>query len=175
MGELIDDLLELSRVGRAALNRRPVDLSSLARSIAADLARKEPDRRVEFVIEETPIAGADLRLLQIVLENLLGNAWKFTSKVAAPRIEFHTHDALGETQYIVRDNGDGFDAQYAAKLFQPFQRLHLEADFAGTGIGLATVHRIIDRHGGRVWAESVAGNGAAFLFTIGSDPTGVQN
>jgi len=175
MGELIDDLLELSRVGRAALNRRPVDLSSLARLIAEDLARKEPDRRVEFVIEETPIAGADLRLLQIVLENLLGNAWKFTGKVPSARIEFHAHDAGGETQYIVRDNGDGFDAHYAAKLFQPFQRLHLEADFAGTGIGLATVHRIIDRHGGRVWAESVAGNGATFFFTLGSDPPEYKN
>lgn len=168
MGELIDDLLELSRVGRAALNRTPVDLSSLARSVAADLGRKEPDRRVEFAIDDAPAAEGDVRLLQIVLENLLGNAWKFTSKVAAPRIEFRALRAGRETHYFVRDNGAGFDAQYAGKLFQPFQRLHAESDFAGTGIGLATVHRIIDRHGGRVWAESLADNGATFFFTLGS-------
>jgi signal transduction histidine kinase len=131
-----------------------------------ELARKEPERQVEVVIEETPSAAADPRLMRVVLENLLGNAWKFTGKVAAPRIEFRAMDAGGQIQYVVGDNGSGFNREYASKLFQPFQRLHNESEFAGTGIGLATVHRIIDRHGGRVWAESVAGSGASFFFTL---------
>jgi DNA-binding response OmpR family regulator len=166
MGELIDDLLELSRVGRAELSRTPVDLSALARSVIGELARKEPDRHVEVVIEETPSAAADARLMRVVLENLLGNAWKFTGKVDSPRIEFRAESAEGGARYLVADNGSGFKMEYAAKLFQPFQRLHSESEFAGTGIGLATVYRVIDRHGGRVWAESEAGEGARFFFTL---------
>jgi two-component system, NtrC family, sensor kinase len=166
MGELIDDLLQLSRVGRAALNRTSVDLSVIARTIAAELCRKEPERPVEFAIEDTPPVAADRRLMQIVLENLLGNAWKFTGQVAAPRVEFRAQVEEGETRYLVRDNGAGFDMQYAVRLFQPFQRLHREADFVGTGIGLATVHRIVDRHSGRVWAEATPGAGATFFFTL---------
>ena len=167
MGELIDDLLELSRVGRAELLRSPVDLSAVARTVLSDLAKREPERSVEVVVADSQPAEADGRLLRAVLENLLGNAWKFTAKTAAARIEFRcTHAAGGETVYSVRDNGAGFSMEYAAKLFRPFQRLHSEADFPGTGIGLATVHRIIDRHGGRVWAESSAGAGATILFTL---------
>lgn len=172
MGELIDDLLELSRVGRAELVRTQVDLSALAQSVLGELARKEPERHVEIVIAETPSAAADPRLMRVVLENLLGNAWKFTGRVSAPRIEFRAEDVEGQTRYVVADNGSGFNQEYASKLFQPFQRLHNESEFAGTGIGLATVHRIVDRHGGRVWAESVAGSGASFFFTLPAFPAG---
>jgi light-regulated signal transduction histidine kinase (bacteriophytochrome) len=166
MGELIDDLLQLSRVGRADLVLMSVDLSELARSVLADLARKDPDRRVEVVVAETPRAAADPRLMRVVLDNLLGNAWKFTGKVAAARIEFRAESADGQLAYVVADNGSGFNMEYASKLFQPFQRLHSESEFSGTGIGLATVYRIIDRHGGRVWARSAPGEGATFCFTL---------
>jgi DNA-binding response OmpR family regulator len=166
MGELIDDLLELSRVGRAEMLRTPVDLSALVKAVMGELARKEPDRHVEIVIAETPPAPADPRLMQVVLENLLGNAWKFTGRVSQARIEFRAEQVGADTVYSLSDNGPGFKMDYAHKLFQPFQRLHSEAEFPGTGIGLATVHRIIDRHGGRVWATSAAGSGATFLFTL---------
>jgi DNA-binding response OmpR family regulator len=172
MGELIDDLLELARVGQAELVRTPVDLSTLARSVLGELAQKEPERHLDAVIAKTPIAAADARLMRVVLENLLGNAWKFTGKVAAPRIEFRAEEADGETRYVVADNGSGFKMEYAAKLFQPFQRLHSESEFAGTGIGLATVYRIMERHGGRVWAESVPGGGASFFFTLSASSSG---
>lgn len=173
MGELIDDLLELSRVSRADLVRGSVDLSTLARSVVADLGRKEPDRHVEIEIQDTPPAQADARLLRVALENLIGNAWKFTAKVGRPRIEFRaerTDD--GQTIYQVRDNGAGFKMQYASKLFQPFQRLHAESEFSGTGIGLATVHRIIDRHGGRVWTQAAPDDGATFSFTLPATAAG---
>jgi light-regulated signal transduction histidine kinase (bacteriophytochrome) len=166
MGELIDDLLELSKVGRAEIVRIPVDLSSLARGIAAELGQREPGRPVEITIADTPVALADPRLLRVVLENLLGNAWKFTGRVQAPRIGFRAEESSGETRYVVEDNGSGFNMEYAARLFQPFQRFHSDADFAGTGIGLATVQRIVDRHGGRVWARSAPGEGAAFFFVL---------
>ncbi len=173
MGELIDDLLELSRVGRADLVRTPADLSALAESVASELARKEPDRPVEVVIRGTDLASADVRLMRVVLENLLGNAWKFTGKAAAPRIEFRSDNAEGLIRYAIADNGAGFKMEYAKKLFQPFQRLHGASEFPGTGVGLATVFRIIDRHGGRVWAESVEGQGATFFFTLpASTPEG---
>ena len=171
MGELIDDLLELSRVGRAALTRAPVDLSALARAVGADLAARTPERAVELVVAETPPAPVDERLMRVVLENLLGNAWKFSAKTAAPRIEFRGDLADGVLRYAVADNGSGFRMKYAARLFQPFQRLHTEAEFPGTGVGLATVHRIIDRHGGRIWAESEPGRGATFHFTLPRDPS----
>jgi two-component system NtrC family sensor kinase len=164
MGELIDDLLELSRVGRAELRRGNTSLSEIAQSVAVELRRSDPDREVEIEVRDALTADADRRLMRVVLENLIGNSWKFTVKVPAARIEFGSdRDGL---VYFVRDNGAGFDMTYAEKLFRPFQRLHSTADFPGTGIGLATVQRIVDRHGGRVWAEGTVGVGATFYFTV---------
>lgn len=169
MGELIADLLKLSRIGRAELVRQTVDLSNIARRVAAELQRRQPERPVELRIEEGLEDAADGRLMTIVLENLLGNAWKFSANTSQPCIEFGALDGARGHTYFVRDNGAGFDMTYAEKLFRPFQRLHSEAEFPGTGIGLATVHRIVDRHGGRVWAESSAGKGATFFFTLAQD------
>lgn len=166
MGELIDDLLQLSRVSRAELRRERVDLSALARLVIADLSRVEPERQIEVSVREPIIAHADARLIRVVLENLIGNSWKFTRKVASPRIEIQTTEEDGKTVYCVRDNGAGFDMAYVDRLFGAFQRLHTERDFPGTGIGLATVQRIVHRHGGRVWAEGVVGQGATFYFTL---------
>jgi DNA-binding response OmpR family regulator len=170
MAELIDDLLELSRVGRTELRRADIDLSEMASEVLGDLQRAEPDRQVEVVLQRELVANADSRLIRIVLENLLGNAWKFTQKTAAPRIEVGQLEpgksASGLAPYFVRDNGAGFAMSYADKLFRPFQRLHTEAEFPGTGIGLATIQRVIDRHGGRVWAEGEIDRGAAFYFTL---------
>ncbi len=166
MGELIDDLLQLSKVGRAELRRERVDLSALARKVAAALQEAAPDRRVQVVIPDRVVVEADSRLLQVVLENLLGNAWKFTKNVAEPVIEFGVTQKDGAATYFVRDNGAGFDMAYVEKLFRPFQRLHPESKFPGTGIGLATVHRIVERHGGRVWAESAVEGGATFQWTL---------
>ena len=166
MGELIDDLLQLSTVGRAELQRGRVDLSGLARIVATELERVNPDRRVQVSIADGVVANADYRLLQVVFENLLGNAWKFTTVVADATIEFGVSQQDGVPTYFVRDNGAGFDMSHAGRLFTPFQRLHAEAKFPGTGIGLATVRRIVDRHGGRVWAESVVDRGATFLWTL---------
>jgi DNA-binding response OmpR family regulator len=165
MGELIDDMLQLSRVTRLDLTRRRVDLSALAREVAGELARQDPERNIEIEVKPDLTTDADARLLRIVLENLLGNAWKFTRKAEGARIEFGVVEG-SETVFYVRDNGAGFDMRYAQKLFRPFQRLHTEADFPGTGIGLATIHRVIDRHGGRVWAEGEVGKGATFFFTL---------
>jgi DNA-binding response OmpR family regulator len=172
MGELIDDLLELSQVGRAELHRDLVNLSAVAESVAADLSGRVGDRHVKFVVQPGLEVHADSRLMRAVLENLLGNAWKFTSKVQSAVVEFGAEDRDGATVYFVRDNGSGFDMKYADKLFSPFQRLHSEAEFPGTGIGLATVHRIVDRHGGRVWASGAVGQGATVSFTISSSRTG---
>ena len=166
MGELIDDLLELSKVGRAELQRRRVDLSDLARKVATELQRATPSRQVQVLIPDGVVADGDCRLLQVVLENLLGNAWKFTSTVTEAIVEFGVAQRDGVPTYFVRDNGAGFDMAYAGRLFTPFQRLHSESKFPGTGIGLATVHRIVDRHGGRVWAESAVERGATFLWTL---------
>jgi light-regulated signal transduction histidine kinase (bacteriophytochrome) len=166
MSELIEDLLDLSRLGRGELRLTPVDLGAIAREIVDDLASKDPTRQVELVMPEPVIARADARLVRVLLENVVGNAWKFTGKVARARIELGCREAGGETIYFVRDNGAGFEAAYAAKLFRPFQRLHGEADFPGTGIGLATVNRVVDRHGGRVWAEGAVGQGATISFTL---------
>jgi signal transduction histidine kinase len=165
MGELIDDLLMLSRVSRTELHRRRVNLSQIAEDIADTLQTRD-SRRAEFVIEPGVQAEADESLIRIVLENLLGNAWKFSSGVARPRIEFATLKSADGQTLFVRDNGAGFNMNYSAKLFRPFQRLHRQSEFPGTGIGLATVQRVIDRHGGRVWAESTVGQGAVFFFTI---------
>jgi two-component system, NtrC family, sensor kinase len=170
MGELIDDLLQLSRVSRADLRREAVDLTAIARTVLAELGRSDPERRVSVAVAEDLRAEGDSRLLRVVLDNLLGNAWKFTARAAEPRIEVGTI-AGGET-FFVRDNGAGFDMAYADKLFAPFQRLHGTEEFPGTGIGLATVRRIIDRHGGRVWPEAKAGRGATFYFTLSATATG---
>jgi light-regulated signal transduction histidine kinase (bacteriophytochrome) len=166
MGQLIDDLLQLSKVGRADLQRRPIDLSALAGTIATELQRATPGRRAEFLIANEVVADVDRGLLQVVLENLLGNAWKFTATAVVAIIEFGVAQHGGLTTYFVRDNGVGFNMEYVGRLFAPFQRLHSESEFAGTGIGLATVHRIVDRHGGRVWAESAVNSGATFFWTL---------
>ncbi len=168
MGELIDDLLQLSRVGREELSRSRVNLSGIARTVASELGKNNPERTVDFDIPDELVVDADSRLMKVALENLLGNAWKFTSKIDSPRIAFGTEQRDAETVYFVRDNGAGFNMEYAHKLFSPFQRLHRDADFPGTGIGLATVYRIFDKHGGRVWAEGAVGKGATFYFTIAS-------
>lgn len=167
MSQLIDDLLRLSHVSIVVLRRDTVDLSAMAGGVAAGLKKNAPDRRVEFVIEKGLMATGDFRLLRIALENLLGNAWKFTGKKQDARIEFGTAGIReGRQVYFVKDNGAGFDMRYSDKLFGAFQRLHPSAEFDGTGIGLATVARVIKRHGGAVWAEGDAGLGAIFYFTL---------
>lgn len=166
MGQLIDDLLNLSRITSAQLSRDPVDLSALARGAGEELQRKAPDRRISLLIQEGLVAEVDRQLLRILFDNLLGNAWKFTVKTGEPRIAFGTEQRDGSEVFVVRDNGAGFDMAYASKLFRPFQRLHTESEFPGTGIGLATVRRIVERHGGRVWAEGAPGHGAAVFFTL---------
>src|SRR5437879_4128910 len=166
MGVLIDDLLLLSRVTRAELNRVPVDLSALAESVAAELKRTAPERAVEVVITPGVTVEGDPRLLRVVLENLLGNAWKYTGKNPRARIEFGVDQRDGQRACFVRDDGAGFDMTYAKKLFGAFQRLHSTVEFEGTGVGLATVQRIVHRHGGRVWAEGAVDRGATFYFTL---------
>lgn len=171
MSELIDDLLQLSRVTRAPLNRSEVDLSQLARETASELKRDDPDRNAEIVVRDGPKANGDERLLRVVLENLLGNAWKFTSKNEGgegAKIEFGSTSKGGVTAYYVRDDGAGFEMAYSEKLFGAFQRLHTEDEFEGTGVGLATVSRIVHRHGGEVWAEGQPDKGAIFYFTLAS-------
>ena len=166
MAELIDDLLNLSRVTTTAMHKQPVNLSTLAQSIMHDLQRREPERLVEAVISACPSVEGDPRLLQIVLENLLRNAWKYTSNHAQARIEFGCQDRTEGTVYFVRDDGAGFDPRNADRLFKPFQRLHSTSQFPGTGIGLATVQRIVQRHGGDIWAEANVEKGATFYFTL---------
>jgi light-regulated signal transduction histidine kinase (bacteriophytochrome) len=166
MAQLIDDLLRLSQVGRAELQRERVDMSEIAQAVIQDLQRKEPKRSVEFVVQPGLMVEADGRLLRIALENLIGNAWKFTSKTASARIEVGALERDGAAVLFVRDNGAGFDMAYVGKLFAPFQRLHEAHEFPGTGIGLATVYRIVDRHHGRVWAEGAIGSGATIYFTL---------
>jgi DNA-binding response OmpR family regulator len=166
MGELIDDMLQLSRIGRAEMRREETDLSELARMIIGDLRKREPHRKVDAHLEDGLVAEVDSRLMRIALENLLGNAWKFTGRVSPARVEFGLTVVAEEKCYFVRDNGAGFSMEYAEKLFTPFQRLHSDEDFSGTGIGLATVYRVMDRHGGRIWAEAEVGKGATFYFTV---------
>jgi PAS domain S-box-containing protein len=166
MARLIDDLLRLSRITRAELRRAPVDLGALAAEVASDLRQADPGRQVEILIADDLRARGDRELLRIVIENLVGNAWKFTSKTEEARIEVGTAVHDGERSFFVRDNGVGFEMEYRDKLFTPFQRLHEEAEFEGTGIGLATVQRIVRRHGGRVWAEGKPNEGATFSFTL---------
>jgi PAS domain S-box-containing protein len=166
MAELIDDLLTLSRVARTELRRDRVDLSALATTLIATYQRLEPARAVEIVVAPSIVADADLRMVSIALDNLLGNAWKFTSKTDGARIELGTTTQGGASAFFVRDNGVGFDMDYVDKLFGVFQRLHPETEYPGTGIGLATVARIAHRHHGRVWAEGAPGKGATFYFTL---------
>ncbi len=171
MGELIGALHDLARVGRAQMLLRPVDLSVMARELAAELRHGAPEREIEFDIAETPAAEGDARLLRIALHNLLGNAWKYTAKTSRARIAFGAGtDELGRCVYFVRDNGAGFDMRFADKLFRMFHRLHREEDFGGQGIGLGMAQRILARHGGRIWAEAAPGAGATFFFTLWDEP-----
>jgi len=167
MGELIDDLLDLSRVTRDEMKWERVNLSRIAKDTLDELRKLNPERKIEITIEGDAVIHGDARLYQILLSNLLDNAWKFTEKQPNPKIEFGVTAISGEEVYFVRDNGAGFDMKYASKLFTPFQRLHSSDEFAGTGIGLATAQRIVHRHGGRIWAESAPDKGATFYFTEG--------
>ena len=169
MAQLIDDLLALSRVSRGDLRRERTDLATIARIVLARLQKREPERTIALDVPTEVAAVGDARLLGIVLENLLGNAWKFTSKQSAARIELGHRSEVGRSVYFVRDNGAGFDMTYGEKLFGVFQRLHSANEFEGTGIGLTTVQRIVRRHGGRVWAEGEVGRGATFYFTLEED------
>ena len=166
MAQLINDLLQLSRYTRQEMSREPVDLSALAHALANELQKQDLVRQVEFVIEPGLTALADPRLIRVVLGNLMDNAWKFTGKQGAARIEFGRTTHSGTTVFFVRDNGAGFDMTYVDKLFGTFQRLHSVQDFPGTGIGLASVQRILRRHGGEIWAEGKTGQGATFYFTL---------
>jgi len=166
MAELIDDLLNLSRVTRGEMRYETVDLSALAQTVSMDIQQSQPERDVEFTIAPGLVTKGDAHLLRVVLENLLGNAWKFTNKRERARIEFGYAKTDGQPAYFVRDNGVGFDMAYADRLFGAFQRLHSQKEFEGTGIGLATVQRIIHRHGGSTWAEGAVEQGATFYFTL---------
>ncbi|MDF1538769.1 MAG: ATP-binding protein, partial [Candidatus Thorarchaeota archaeon] len=166
MSELIDDVLSLSRVTRAEMERIDVNLSKLAEEAVLELRDAEPHRQVRTIINEGIIARCDKRLMRIVLQNLIGNSWKFTGSTDAALIELGVQEIDDEKVYYVRDNGVGFDAGQNEKLFKPFQRLHKGDEFEGSGIGLATVHRVIVRHGGRIWAESEVNESTTFFFTL---------
>jgi len=167
MGQLIDDLLVLSRVSRGNIEREPLDLSGMAQDIFNKLQHYDADRKVNISIQNDMLATADHRLVHVLVENLIGNAWKYTSKTDHANISFDAKkNEKGETVFCLRDNGAGFDMKYAERLFAPFKRLHSDREFEGTGIGLATVQRIINRHAGRVWATAETGKGAAFYFTL---------
>ncbi|MFN2377370.1 MAG: PAS domain S-box protein [Candidatus Binatia bacterium] len=166
MDQLIQGLLALARVSRIGMKHEAVDVSAVARAIGVELGHVHPGRDIEFVVAENMDTVADPALLQLVIENLLGNAWKYTSKHARARIEMGMNSSSGEHTYFVQDDGAGFDMQHADKLFGEFQRLHSESEFQGTGIGLATVRRIVERHGGRVWAKGAVEKGATFFFTL---------
>jgi light-regulated signal transduction histidine kinase (bacteriophytochrome) len=167
MSRLIDDLLKFSRLHYGGMNFEIVDLSAIAAGIAAGLRDGDPARRAEFILEKGISTCGDAGLLRTALENLFANAWKFTSRTPQAIIEFGIDRQDGAPVFFVRDNGAGFDMAYAEKLFNPFQRLHSYEEFPGTGIGLATVHRIILRHGGKIWAEGAIGEGAVVYFTLG--------
>jgi signal transduction histidine kinase len=175
MGQLIDALLTLSRVSRTELRREPVDLSRLADAVIHQFRMSQPERTVAFVNQEGLLAYGDPTLIRAVFENLLGNAWKFTSGRQDASITFGAEPKDGVFVYCIRDNGAGFDMAYAEKLFAPFQRLHSTAEFAGTGIGLATVQRIVHRHGGQIWAEGAVNQGATFRFTLPEKEQGVHS
>ncbi|MFL5344736.1 MAG: PAS domain S-box protein [Hyalangium sp.] len=170
MAELIDGILALSRVNRTVLVTSLCDLSILARIVAGQLQEQQPERKVRFTIQQGLVERGDPHLLRSVLENLLGNAWKFTRERPVAEIEFGTKEEQGVLTYFVRDNGAGFDMAYQDKLFGVFQRLHAQAEFEGNGVGLATVQRIIRRHGGRIWGRGQPGQGACFSFTLNEVP-----
>jgi signal transduction histidine kinase len=169
MGQLIDDLLQLSRLTRVEMQLEAVDVSAMARAIATDLQRSEPRRAVTFTVEPGVTARADPRLVRVLLENLIGNAWKYTSRHPTAQIAIGRLRERGETVYFIRDDGAGFDLAYADKLFRPFQRLHTTDEFEGAGVGLATAQRVVRRHGGRIWADAAPERGATFFFTLGAD------
>lgn len=167
MGQLITDLLSMTQLGRAAMKLEPVDLSAVAKDIANELQRSDPERRVRWTIEDKLVAKADPMLVRAVLQNLLGNAWKYTGKTPEPRISLElASSASGLNTFAVRDNGIGFDMAFAQQLFKPFSRLHALHEFEGSGVGLANVKRIVERHGGEVSAEGVPGEGAVFRFSL---------
>jgi light-regulated signal transduction histidine kinase (bacteriophytochrome) len=166
LAALIDAMLTLSRLTRREMRVERVNLGAVARSVADSLRAAEPQRQASILLPAELEARGDRELLRVVLENLLGNAWKFTSEQPQAQIEFGVTQVDGERAYFVRDDGAGFDMAYADKLFIPFQRLHRQEQFPGTGIGLATVERIVHRHGGRVWAEGAVNKGATFFFTL---------
>jgi PAS domain S-box-containing protein len=174
MGQMIDSLLNLSRATRAELNRRAIDLSALVGEIAAELSAADPGRQVTVKIADNLRCNGDPQLLRLVLRNLLGNARKFSAKTSCARIDVGQVDIDGEDVFFVRDNGAGFDMRYASKLFSAFQRLHSAADFEGTGVGLATVQRIVSRHGGHIFAEAEPGKGATFYFTLQTPTEGIR-
>jgi light-regulated signal transduction histidine kinase (bacteriophytochrome) len=167
MGQLIEGLLVLSRIIRQDLNRQRVNLTAIASEVLAELSSRDPHRVVECRVESGLFANADARLMNVAISNLLTNAWKFTNRTNQGRIAMGSQPDGVDTVYFIRDNGAGFDMAYAEKLFKPFQRLHSANEFEGSGIGLATVQRIIRRHGGRIWAEGSPGQGATFYFTVG--------
>jgi light-regulated signal transduction histidine kinase (bacteriophytochrome) len=166
MSAMIDDLLNLSRSTSAPLEFKQTDLSLLATSVLERLAMEQPERKVETIVARKCLVNADPGLMQVVMQNLLRNAWKFTGRTDRARIEFGCSQQGKVPVFFVRDNGAGFDQRYADKLFKPFQRLHATSDFPGTGIGLATVEKILRRHGGEVWAEGEVDKGATFYFTL---------
>jgi len=175
MAALIDALLGLARMSRSALRPRVADLSAMVRAVIDRLAVREPERAVEVVIEDGVCAEFDVPLVEALVDNLVTNAWKFTSKVARARIEFSAREHDGVRSYCITDNGAGFDMEFAASLFAPFQRLHSAQEFPGTGVGLATAQRIVHRHGGRIWADAAVGKGAAFQFTLAAAPGGAAH
>jgi signal transduction histidine kinase len=173
MGQLIEDLLKLARISKAEVHHEPIDLSAMAHEVGGALRALSPERQVQFEVDADMTAVGDARLVRVVLENLLSNAWKFTSK--KPDAEVRVGVKQGETgppTYFVQDNGAGFNMAYVGKLFGALERLHAESDFPGTGIGLATVQRIVHKHGGRIWAEAAVGRGATFSFTLEASPAG---
>lgn len=168
MQRIIDDMLALSRIGRQEMKREDVDLSAMVRSYLRELCESDPRRELECIVQDDVHAYADPRLIHLALENLLRNAWKFTSQREDTRIEFGVTQRDSRTVYFVRDNGVGFDMQFARRIFEPFQRVHAEQQFRGTGVGLSIVQRVIGRHGGEVWAEGQVGEGATFYFMLGT-------
>ena len=175
MNTLIEDLLRLARTSSAELHRTPLDLSAMAREIAGKFQETAGDRQADWLIAPGLTAEGDPGLVRVILENLLSNAWKYTARTPRARIEFGAEPQPGGVPvYHVRDNGAGFDMKFADRLFGPFQRLHAERDFPGTGVGLATVHRIIRKHGGRIWAEAAVNQGATFRFTLPPAPPGSE-
>ena len=167
MGIIIDDLLNLSRITRTDLLKQPANLTKIAKESIAHLQQQNPERKVEIFVQEGAEVFGDPGLLRLVMDNLLSNSWKFSSKSIGARIEFGFKRELGRVVYFVRDNGVGFDMAFSNKLFGAFQRFHSAEEYKGTGVGLATSKRIIDRHGGRIWAESEVGKGTTFYFELG--------